>query len=51
MILYQPGFAYDKQVTEDQAAGELILAREGFIDPIDLTGMDHPPTNAAKLEK
>lgn len=49
MILLQPGYAYDKQIKGDQAAGEIIVAREGSMDPADLTDIDHSPTNAGQL--
>ncbi|KAF6219074.1 hypothetical protein HO133_005618 [Letharia lupina] len=51
MILFQPESAYDKQIKGDQAAGEIIVAREGPMDPAYLTDMDHSPTNAGQLRR
>lgn len=45
MVLYQPGFAYDRQITNDRAAGEMIVAKEGSIDPADLTDMEPSSTS------
>ena len=51
IILYQSGSAYDEQIREGQAAGEIVMVRERVIDLADLTSMNDSSTKAGQPDE